>query len=425
MPVRSLGSPWLGSTILLLVCAGMATSGSAGDHWPQFRGPDGQGHAGPAAVPVEFGENQRLRWKTPLPGRGWSSPLVGEDAIWLTTAVEASTGQSLRALEVDAASGRLVREVEVFAIAQPDLPTLNLKNSFASPTGVLEPGRHYVHYGTMGTAAIDTGTGQVLWRNQDLRIDHKEGPGSSLVAWGRTLIVHCDGMDAQYVVALDKQTGQVVWKRERGASVDPNPDLRKAYCTPLVIDTPAGEQLISPAADHVFSYDPATGRELWRFDYKGFSNVPRPLFGHGLVYLCTGYMKPELWAFRPEGSGVRSDSELAWRLTEQVPAIPSPILVGDELYMVSNNGVATCLDAHSGEMLWRERLGGDFSASPVVAGGLVYFSNEKGEVFVLRPGRTFELVATNQLDAPLMASPAVVNGALILRTETHLYRFQD
>lgn len=425
MPARTLSSRWLGPVFLVLACAGTTRSGWAGDSWPQFRGPDGQGHAGPTAVPVEFGEDRKLRWKTPLPGRGWSSPLVSAGVIWLTTAVEVPTGQSLRALEIDAASGKLVREVDVFDVATADLPTLNLKNSYASPTGVLEPGRHYVHYGTPGTAAIDTSSGQVLWRNQDLRIDHKEGPGSSLVAWGRLLIVHCDGTDAQFIAALDKRTGQIAWKRERGAPLDPNPDFRKAYCTPLVIDTPAGEQLISPAADHVFAYDPATGRELWRFDYKGFSNVPRPLFGHGLVYLCTGYMKPELWAFRPDGSGVRSDSEVVWRRTEQVPAIPSPILVGDELYMVSNNGVATCMDAHSGEIFWRERLGGDFSASPVAAGGLIYLGNESGEVFVLRPGRSYQLVATNKLDAPLMASPAVIDGALILRTETHLYRFQD
>lgn len=405
----------------------VAAGGARGEGiavWPQFRGPDGQGHGGAGPTPVTFGETEHVRWKTPLEGKGWSSPVVWRDQIWMTTALELEGGkESLRAVCVDRGSGKIRHDVEVFSVDQP--PRLNAKNSYASPTGVLEEGRFYVHFGTMGTAALDTASGRVLWRNTELKLDHKEGPGSSPMLWGDLLVVHCDGMDVQFVVALDKGTGQPIWKQTRSGTFDRDPDLRKAYSTPLVVPTPDGEQMVSVGADHVWSYRPHTGEELWRFDYKGFSNVPRPCTGNGLVYICTGYMKPELWAIRAEGAGIRDQSEIVWRFQEQVPAIPSPIVVEGNLFFVSNNGVATGLDGTTGQRLWRERLGGDFSASPVEVGGRIYFGNERGEVFVVEAAAEFRLLATNQLDSGLMASPAVVGREMYWRTETSLYRVEE
>lgn len=397
-----------------------AVAGEAG--WPQFRGPDGAGHAAAAGLPVTWSESENVAWKTPVAGRGWSSPVIDGGRLWLTTAVPAGEGQSLRALAFDVATGKQTHDVQVFQVDQP--PTLNAKNSFASPTPVLDGSRLLVHFGTMGTACLDAATGEVQWKNQDLALDHKEGPGSSPIVYGDLMIVHCDGMDVQYVAALDKRTGQTAWKTARSGPMESNPDYRKAYSTPLVVHAAGRDQLLSPAADNLYAYDPVTGRELWAVRYKGFSNVPRPVAGHHLAFISTGYMKPQMWAVRLDGSGDVSETHVAWRAAEQAPAISSPILVGDELYMVSNNGVATCLDAQTGSQLWRERLGGDFCASPIYADGRLYFFNETGEGFAIKPGTRYEVLAKNTLDAGCMASPAALGRALFVRTETHLYRLE-
>jgi outer membrane protein assembly factor BamB len=390
------------------------------DDWPQFRGPSGQGVSQAKDLPVEWSETKNIAWKTAIPGRGWSSPVLMDGRIWLTTASE--EGRSLRAIAVDQQSGRIVQDVEVFR-PEESLP-INAKNTHASPTPLLEPGRVYVHFGTLGTAAVDADSGEVLWHNEDLKLEHKEGPGSSPVLYENLLIVHCDGMDVQYVVALDKKTGRTAWKADRSAPRHSNPDFNKAYSTPLLISADAQDQLISPGAHRVSSYDPQTGRELWWVDYPGFSNVPRPIYGHGLVFVTTGYPRPQLWAIRTGGSGNVTDTHVAWKLPAQAPANPSPILVGDELYLVSDGGVASCIDAQTGKVHWKERLAGNYSASPLAADGKLFFASEQGVTHVLRPARTFEVLASNALDGRILASPAAVGSALFVRTETHLYRIE-
>ncbi len=393
---------------------------SAGD-WPQFRGRTGQGIAADedGDAPISFGPSDSLRWKTLVPGRGWSSPVVLDGLIWLTTAE--NEGKSLRALSFDLENGALRHNVELFTPENP-VP-INAKNSHASPTPVLAPGRVFVHFGTMGTACLESTTGRVLWKNSELVFDHQEGPGSSPILHGDLLIVHCDGRDHQDVVALRTDTGKVAWKTPRSAPLRSNTDFRKAFCTPLVIDVDGRPQLISPGADQTHAYDPATGRELWHVRYIGFSNVPRPVFGNGTVFLCTGYMKPELWALQPGGTGDVSETAPVWKHAKQVPANPSPVLVGDLLFFVSDGGIATCLESATGKPLWQQRLGGNFWASPVAVGDRLYFPSEEGAVHVLRASREFEPLATNDLKERIMASPAVVDGSFIVRTDPHLYRF--
>lgn len=410
-----------GYLTFVLLAAGPAGARTEEVGWPQFRGPTGQGLAVASGLPTQWSESKNVTWKVAVPGRGWSSPLVLADQIWLTTAVE--DGHSLRAICLRLSDGRTVHDVEVFRPEQP--VAINAKNSHASPTGVLEPGRLYVHYGAMGTACILTDSGKITWTSRELQLDHKEGPGSSPVLYGNLLIVNCDGMDTQYVAALDKRTGKLAWKTPRSGELDPNTDFRKAYATPLVIQTGNRDELISPGADQLIAYNPVNGQELWKVRYKGFSNVPRPLFGHGQIFFCTGYMQPQLWSVRPGGKGDVTSSHVGWQVTEQVPAIPSPILVGDELYLVSNQGVASCLDAHTGKLHWRHRLGGNFCASPVLADGRLYFANEEGRTFVLLPGKEYQQLETNELESGCLASPAVVGRALLLRTQTHLYRLED
>jgi outer membrane protein assembly factor BamB len=282
----------------------------AGESWPQFRGPDGQGHADAVGLPVTWSDDENVTWKTAIAGRGWSSPVVDGDRIWLTTALD--DGRSLHALCIDRASGRIVHDEHVFNIDEP--AKINAKNSYASPTPVIEGDRVWVHFGTYGTACLDSRSGKILWTNNELKLDHKEGPGSSPILVGNLLVVNCDGMDVQYVVALDKRTGSIVWKAERSGRKNADPDLRKAYSTPLAIDVAGRKQIVSVGADRASAYDAATGAELWYVDFEGFSNVPRPLFAGGLVILDTGYMKPQLWAIRPDGAGDVTESHIVWRV---------------------------------------------------------------------------------------------------------------
>lgn len=393
--------------------------------WPQFRGPDGQGRADARRVPQTWSESENIVWKRPIPGRGWSSPVIRGAGIWLTTATtdESSPRIVLHALEVNLNDGRVTRDIELFAVAGP--PKINAKNSHASPTGVLEPGRFYAHFGSLGSAAIDTETGAVVWTNRDLVVDHKEGPGSSPIIWEDLFIVHCDGIDAQYVAALDKATGTLVWKTPRPTELPENTDFRKAYSTPLVIEVAGTAQLISPGADWVIAYEPRTGKEIWRVHYSGFSNVPRPVFDGERVAICTGFMKPQLWAIDPKGRGDVTASHVRWQHTAQVPANPSPILVGDDLYMVSDQGIVHCLNAKTGRVNWKERIGGNFSASPILAAGRLYFFDEEGVTTVLEPGAKPRILARNELDGSIMATPAVIDPAFILRTDQALYRIES
>lgn len=397
----------------------IAEHAAAADEWPQFRGPDGQGHTDATGLPLTWSEAENIAWKTAVPGRGWSSPVVSGDEIWLTTAIDDQ--RSLRAVAISLDSGKLLRDLEVFHYE--NLPPINGKNSYASPTPVIEAGRLYIHFGTFGTACLDTADGRVVWTNRELTVDHKEGPGSSPVLCGELLIVNCDGIDAQYVAALDKESGKVVWRRDRPGPHNPVPDFRKAYSTPLVIEVDGQTQVVSPGAAQVVAYNPQTGDELWKVRYAGFSNVPRPVFANGLVLVDTGYMKAQLWAINP-GSGDITASNVVWRCAKHAPANPSPVVVGSDVFMVSDAGIASCLNAADGKVIWQERLGGNFSASPIAGDGRVYFTSEEGVTTVVAAGRKFQNLATNKLAGRTLASAAVAGHSLFLRTEGNLYRIE-
>ncbi|HPM84890.1 MAG TPA: PQQ-binding-like beta-propeller repeat protein, partial [Candidatus Anammoximicrobium sp.] len=288
----------------------------AGETWPEFRGPAGNGHADSTGLPVTWSETENVAWKTEIPGRGWSSPVIWRQQIWLTTATP--DGKQMFAVCVDRETGKIVRHVKVFDTPNPE--PIAVVNSYASPTPAIEEGRVYAHYGTYGTACLDTATGQILWTRRDLNCDHHEGPGSSPILFENLLIVHVDGRDVQYVVALDKHTGKTVWKTNR--SVDYSSymiNLHKAFCTPQVITSGGRLQLISPGAMATMGYDPRTGEELWKVRYRGWSMVPRPLFGHGLIFFINDYERPELWAVRPDGQGDVTDSHVAWTIRRGMP----------------------------------------------------------------------------------------------------------
>ena len=397
----------------------------AQQNWPQFRGPQGDGHAESNRLPVSWSESENIAWQSTIPGAGWSSPVVWENQVWLATATD--DGRSLRAVCVDRTSGRILHNVEVFAVAAPE--SIHKLNSHASPTPVIEAGRVYFFFGMYGAACLSTETGKVLWKNSELKHDHgKNGPGSSPVLQGDHLILTCDGTDERFITALNKKTGRRVWTTPRSNAallVGKAPDFKKAYHTPLVVSVDGHEELISVGAFRVGGYDPKTGKELWWIDLPGFSNVPKPVYGHGLVFVATGFMKPEMWAIRPGGFGDVTASHVAWKVMRQAPQKPSPVLVGDELYMLADNGIVTCMNAKTGQIHYSERIGGEFSASPLAAGDRIYLFDQEGKTTLLAAGKEFKVIAKNSLGDGFMASPAVVDGALFLRSKTKLYRVES
>jgi outer membrane protein assembly factor BamB len=347
--------------------------------------------------------------------------VVSGGRVWLTTAVEMREGDhaggvSLRALAFDAATGKELVNAEVFRVDRPR--TINLKNSHASPTPIVTGDRVYVHFGADGTAAL-TSAGEIVWKTR-LPYQSQHGSGGSPALYRDLLIVNCDGNggpDDAFVVALDVRTGRTRWKTFRRQPAD------QAYTTPLVIRVGDRDQLLSVGAYRAAAYDPATGREIWRVAYdQGFSNVPRPVYGHGLVFIATGFQQPTVIAVRVDGAGDVTRSHVVWTLRRAAPYTPSPILVGDDLFIVNDAGIASCVDAKTGAIHWHERLGGTYSASPIFADGRLYFASEEGVVTAIAPARTFKRLATSQLDGPILASIAVADGSFFIRTNTHLYR---
>ena len=397
---------------LLLLSLVLTLSGlpAQEEDWPQFRGPGGQGHASARGLAKEWSETKNITWKVPLPGNGWSSPVIQGEKIWLTTSVD--EGRSLRALCLSKSDGKLLHDLEVFR--QEQVGRIHTKNSHASPTPVLDGDRVYVHFGAFGSASLRS-DGRILWKHR-FEYNHRHGPGGSPVLFQDLLIYNCDGTDTQFVAALDKHTGEVRWKTTRQG--------RMAYSTPLAIEVEGKPQLVSAGGDRVVTYHPLSGEEIWSVRYDGFSLVPRPVFGMGLVYIISGYPHPVLYAIRPDGQGDVTESHVAWTLKRGVPLNPSPLLVGEELYMVNDGGIASCVDARTGKHHWQERLPGAYSASPVYAEGKIYLLNETGEATVLEVGKEFKKLATNRLPGRTLASFAVHGRAIYVRTDSHLYRIE-
>jgi hypothetical protein len=272
---------------------------------------------------------------------------------------------------------------------------------------------------------VDAATGKVLWRNETLKVDYETGPGSSPVPYKDRIILPCDGADLQFVVALDAATGTVAWKTDRTAAAGRPANERRAFSTPLLITVGKQDQIVIPGAQCVYSYDPDTGKELWRVTYKGFSNVPRPVFANGLVYVSSGFFDHELMAIRPDGRGDVTATHVLWRYKKGMPNVPSPVAVGGLLFMVSDQGVATCLDGRTGEQKWTERLPGSYTASPLVRGRTIYAFADDGKTILFEATGAFEEIGRNQLDGRIQATPAAIDGSLIVRTDLAIYRLTN
>jgi outer membrane protein assembly factor BamB len=415
----------------LVILASLTVVTLAANEWPQFRGPRGDGHATSKALPLSWGENRNVAWKTAIHGRGWSSPVILGDQIWLTTAT--SDGRELFVITVDRATGKILRDVKLFDVATPQYA--HPFNSYASPTPAIEPGRVYVTFGAPGTAAIDTKTGEVVWERRDIECNHFRGAGSSPIIFRNLLILHFDGSDRQFVMALDKRTGKTVWRTERSIDFqdlgpDGKPqadgDFRKGFSTPHVATFGGRPILVSLGSKAAYGYDPLTGKELWRIEERtNHSASTRPVIGHGLIFYPSGFATPHLLALRPDSRGIVTETGIAWRVSRGVPQKPSLTLVGDLIFMVNDRGIASAVEAKTGEIVWTSRVRGEYSASPLAAPGRVYFFSEDGRTTVIEAGREFKVLAENDLGDGFMASPAVDGDALILRSRSHLYRIQE
>lgn len=424
----------MNGTIGLVALALGAEVVAAASSWPQFRGARGDGVHAEGVPPLRWSETNGVIWKAAVPGRGRSSPVVAEGRVWLTTALEEGVRRTrigpddmqtaervvLKAVCLEVEDGRVVWERTLFPVDHPD--PVHWLNSWATPTPVVEGGRVYCDFGTFGTACLDAGTGQVKWQRR-LPLDHQVGPGSSPVLWRDYLILVRDGRDAQYVTALDRMTGQEVWRTERPPIEAPSPNLKKSFVTPVLREGTGRPELISPGPHWTVSYDPGDGREHWRVRHgDGFSIGSGPALTEALAIFSTGCFKAQFVAVRLDGSGDVTASHVAWKSLRQVPVMSSPVVVGADLFYVSDDGMATCAEAASGQPHWQERLGGSHLASVLAGGGRVYFFAQDGRTTVVRAGREFEKLAENRVEGTVVATPAMVGDELFYRTDTHLYR---
>lgn len=418
--------------ILLFAAVACFVSGPvlAGENWTNYRGPNDQGHTEATGLPVKWSESENVTWKTAIDGKAWSTPVIWGDRIWVTNAPE--SGSNLFAICLDKKTGEIIHNKKLIYIVAPQY--CHPFNSYASPSPVIEEGRVYVSFGSPYNACLDSKTGEVIWERTDFVCNHFRGPGSSPFLYENLLIIPFDGSDRQYIVALDKLTGDTVWETKRSVDfqdIDPKTgrpnregDFRKAFSTPLIADVDGQPLLISLGSKAIYAYEPKTGKELWRLDAPGsHSGGCRPVFGHDLLFMPIG-SSAELWAIRPGGRGVLTESDIAWKRKRAVPRRASPLLVEDLLFMVDDSGVAACVEATTGEEVWRKRLGSNYSSSPIYADGLVYFFDQEGKTTVVEASRDYRVVATNQLEDGFMASPAVSGSSLFLRTRTHLYRIE-
>jgi len=399
---------------LFLWMSGVLTLSAA--HWNQFRGPNGEGKTD-ANLPLEFGEGKNVKWKTPMLGKAWSSPVVWDKQIWFTNAE--ADGHKLWAVCLDAKTGKVLHNKLVFEVAKPQKSPVSM-NSYASCTPVIEEGRVYVTFGAHGTACLDTKTAEVLWQRQDeeLYCDHFRLPASSPILYKGLLFLLFDGADKQFAVALDKKSGKTKWLHKRAFDYRTNNgDRKKAYATPTILTHKGRAQLIAPAGVATEALDPMSGKLLWTARTGGMNASGCPQYGHGLVYVNNGM--GSMSAIKPEGTG---DLEAAWSTRRNIPKKSSMILHGAHLYMAADTGVATCLEAKTGKTVWSERVNaGEFAASPILAKDRLYFFGMKGDVAVVAAAPQFKVLPCGKFDDGFMATPAVIGDALILRTKSAVY----
>ena len=413
------------SFLVLLMFGWSVSPSGAEEHWPQFRGPQGNGISHARHLPLSWSETTNVLWKTPIHGKGWSSPVIWSNQVWLTTATP--DGRELGVVCVDRATGKVVLDKKLYDVEKP-IPS-DPSQSYASPTPCIEEGRIYVSFGANGTACLDTSSGKLLWERRDLPANLSPAAASSPALFLDRLVLNFDGSDQQYVIALDKKNGQTIWQTRRSVSFSdssPGGESRKAFSTPLVVLNGSQFTVVSAGSKALYAYDFTTGHELWRAEDPGsFGGYVRPIYGLGMIFYSTGAAKGELRAVRTGGSSVVTDTHVAWKINRFVPARPSPLLLGDLLYTVDDSGTVSCLEARTGSEVWHERVAGTYAASPLAGAGRIYLFSQEGKTTVLEAGRQFRILSQNLLGDGFMASPAVYGRGIYLRSKSALYRVEE
>jgi len=412
-------------------------------HWGQFRGTNGTGIAPDSAKPaIEFDVQQQAAWQIEIPGTGWSSPVYESNKIWMTTAVTkkatpaeiaaklkgdrmaqiktVASSVELHAICVDANTGSIIHDVTLETITSPD--PINPMNSYASPTPAIKNGKVVCHFGNYGTWCLDEKTANTLWQKKYV-VKHSVGPGSSPTIFDEKVILVCDGMDFQYIAAVDLNSGDEVWKTDRPPIRAKDGEYRKSYSTPLLVNIADKSQVIVPGAQWVAGYDLKTGTEIWRADYgNGFSVTPMPVYESGLIVFSTSYMESRIVAVDPTGTG---EIKTAWTSKpKKAPNMPSMVGLDGNIFAITDSGILRCLDAKSGDVVNEVRIGGNFSASPLMAGGNLYLSSREGKMTVVRCSTDMETIATNEFESSIMASPVLIGNDLLVRTEKKLIRIK-
>lgn len=416
---------------LILICltsiSNLLPAQESNLQWTHFRGSNLDGISGEKGFPVSWNDSTNITWKTTIDGKGWSSPVVYGNQIWITT----EENREMRAICVDFATGKIIHNRVVF---NPEkLFRKHSINTYATPTSAIEKEFVYIHFGRYGTACLDSQNGETVWKRTDMQCEHVQGPGSSLMLYQDMLIVHIEGTDVQYIAALDKKTGETLWKTERPKDLyDPLPNIgKKAYTTPLIVNVDGRDLMISNGSAVCIAYDPQTGEEVWRIVQGEDSTIAMPVECNGMVYFYTSFVSGEnrerwcdLMAVDPGGKGDVRNTHLRWKLKSPILQLSTPVAVDGMLYTVDSEALLSCLDAKTGVTIWSEQLKGKYHSSPLYADGYIYISSTKGETRIIEAGRAYKVVSENSLDGEIWATPALVNGSIILRTDNSLYRIE-
>jgi outer membrane protein assembly factor BamB len=399
----------------------------ASDNWTHFRGSQLNAIAQVDNIPVEWDEQTNIIWQTPIHGRGWSSPVVYGNQVWVTTAT--TDGKDYSAVCLDFVTGEVIHDIILFslesAIRKHDM------NSFASPTPAIEEGFVYIHFGSIGTSCINTSDGSVVWTRTDLECDHVQGPGSSAFLYDNLLILHYEGVDVRFLVALNKHNGETVWKTYR--QEEPYEAItrigRKAYVTPLLVNVNGRDLIISNGSAIINAYDPRTGEEVWSIINGAESTVSMPFEENGIVYFETGFMVDdegsrfsEMMAVNPDGAGDISQTNILWAKRVAPFPLSTPVIKDGLIYSTDRQRTMWCIDAATGDEVWSHRIRSEMNSSPVYANGHIYYNSTRGETIVITPGRELNIVAENKLDGEIWATPAILRNSILMRTDKGLYR---
>ncbi len=399
------------------------TAASLADNWSSFRGKNGQGISPETNLPLHWTATDNIRWKTEIPGEGWSSPIVHDGAVYLTTATE--DGSSCRIISLNSKTGIINWNAQVH---RQEPGAKRKQNSYATPTPVTDGNRIYAVFADGTVVAVDR-RGKLVWKNQEVRFHSLHGLGASPILSNGRVVMPFDGSsrdqkevgwkvpwDQAVLLAIDSNTGKTVWRGKRGAS-------RVGHVTPIT--TNDGKHVISAAGDRVQAFESNTGKLVWSVYSQGEGVTPTPALGDGIIFTSSGFEEPTIRAIRLNGEGDVTDTHIEWEQKKGVPAMPSPLLVGPHLYTITRDNILYCIAVSNGEIVWNKRLDGTHSASPVFADGRIYILSETGNTMVIQPGAKFVELANNPLDEKCLASMAVSDGQLFIRGIKHLFCIGD